>query len=49
MTSQEKEIELNYLESISEDKGTGKYKVMYESHSDLTTLPFSYTIFKKAK
>ena len=47
MTSQEKE--LNYLESISEDKNTGTYKVVYENHSDLTTLPFTHTFFKKAK
>ena len=49
MTSQEKELELNYLESISEDKNTGTYKVVYENHSDLTTLPFTHTFFKKAK
>lgn len=49
MTSQEKEIELNYLESIDEDNVTGKYTVTYENHSDLTDLPFMRTFFKKAK
>ncbi len=49
MTSQEKEIELNYLEGIDEDNVTGKYTVTYENHSDLTVLPFMRTFFKKAK
>ena len=49
MTSQEKEIEFNYLESINEDKETGAYTVGYEDYSDLTNLPFMQTFFKKAK
>ncbi len=49
MTSQEKEIELNYLESISEDRGTGVYKVVYEDSSDLTAIPFTRSFFKEAK
>lgn len=40
MTNQEKEIELNYLESILLDQETGKYVVTYEAHSDLNELPF---------
>ena len=49
MTTQEKEIEFNYLESIKEDNDTGTYTVSYEDHSDLTTLPFMQPFFKKAK
>ena len=49
MTSQEKEIELNYLEDIKLEKETGKYIVSYEEHSDLTQLPLKDTFFKAAK
>ena len=49
MTNQEKEIELNYLESILLDQETGKYVVTYEDHSDLNELPFKDTFFKVAR
>lgn len=49
MTNQEKEIELNYLESILLDQETGKYVVTYEDHSNLNELPFKDTFFKVAR
>lgn len=45
MTSQEEKIDLNYLESVELDMKTGKYIVVYEDRSDLTSLPYSNTIF----
>jgi len=49
MTSQEKEIELNYLESIKLEKESGKYMVEYEEHSDLTELPLKDSFFNVKK
>lgn len=49
MTSQEKEIEFNYLESITLQKDSGEYLVTYEEHSDLTTLPLKDSFFKVTK
>lgn len=46
MTSQEKKIELNYLESIQLEPESGKYVVTYEDHSDLNELPLKNSLFK---
>lgn len=39
MTSQEREMELNYLDNLKFDNTTGRYVVSYEEHSDMTQLP----------
>lgn len=39
MTIQEKEIELNYLESILLDQESGRFVATYEEHSNLNMLP----------
>ena len=49
MTSQEKEIELNYLDDIKLNKDTGTYVVTYEEYSDLTQLPYKDTLFKTVR
>jgi DNA modification methylase len=49
MTTQEKEIEFNYLESIELQKENRNYIVTYEEASDLNNLPFKNSFFKVAK
>ncbi len=49
ITSQEKEIELNYLNSIRLDKKTGEYIVTYDDHTDLNELPLKNLFTKVAK
>ena len=49
MTNQEKEIELNYLDSINLDSASGTYTVEYVDNSDFTSLPIKDNMFKIAE
>ena len=49
MTSQEKEIELKYLDNIQLEQETGKYVVTYEDLSDLNELPLKDSFFNVVK
>lgn len=45
ITSQEKEIEFNYLQEICLDKKSGCYLASYEEYSDLSRLPMKDSLF----